>query len=896
MLNIFTVLVVLMALLAQANGAIRLKHHYGQTFVVFPRGTDTTDSFRIYRSAGTIDAGNYAAATLLASLPYACYFNLCMVKQYVAKPITNYVIDSMGVPLAADTGLFVNTSKDIGTFYYGVVRVSTGADSFLGSASIAEQKNAITVPIFVDLKLSSGKVVGAYLLQYVDFSIWNPRWQSYAYPYSLVIPSDYYDVSGNPDATKKWRFSMSMHGLSAGTAYNQLTGPGNAGYLELRCVDDASDGRSTWHYGFSNKNSATGGASIAPGDTVYNYTQYRYLKMLEYIRSGIHWLVPDSNNIYVFGGSMGGTGCIEMMFQYPDIFAAGYNSIGITNWRSVGDSGGANYRDLAGRRLWGEFASNQICWVDMYRREKGDTAIPAYWHGSNIWKRLSMNDYWIDSVYRPNLVEKTQTLYYRAKHNSNDMNVGWPENGYPFNLENSPLWEGLLHHAEFNEFGGHNSADGWRVVTDGDIYAKNKAIFAMHNCTVDEIQASRDYRFPKGGMNYRVKWDANTIADAAESLHVQIRYVPVMYPFEFYCLPDAQNNTTNQCPYQGFPGVFAVDITPRRVQNFSVTPGNQYHWYRNGVEMGTVTAKAVWPGSPDGIVTIPNYDFHQGSASCTNTATLTTLTIKAGAGSIPEDIVAPGPVTGLELVSNEPTTEFYGLGRYWADNNFISVVKRDFNNITLRFVAPGDDGSTGTCTRYILRIAGNEGDVATSPVIVRTLPAPAAADQSVEFTFGTYFLASGTYYMAVEAYDENNNSSGISNVISTSVTFSNNGGSFNVHKDSIDSLFATLGVSGRMVNFEELSPLLGVRPNPFNPDLTINFSVPSAVAARDISLSIFNSLGKRVRTYNGLAAGQRGHIVWNGIDASGHKVASGAYVVRLKAGTYVLERTVTLMK
>jgi len=425
----------------------------------------------------------------------------------------------------------------------------------------------------------------------------------------------------------------------------------------------------------------------------------------------------------------------------------------------------------------------------------------------------------------------------------------------------------------------------------------------MHNSTVDEIQASRDYRFPKGGMNQRVTWDPVTTVDHAESLSVRIQYTPVTFPFEFYYLPDPRNSTSDQCPYQGFPGVFAVDMTPRRVQNFSVIPGNQYHWYRNGVEMGTITAKPIWPGSSDGIVTIPNYDFHQGSALCTKTATLTTLTIKAGAGSVPEDVVAPGSVTGLELVTNEPTTEFYGLGRFWADNDSIVIVKRDFNTITLRFVAPGDDGNTGTCTRYILRISGNSGDVATSPTIVRTLPAPVPAGQSVEFTFGTYFLSSGTYYMAVEAYDENNNSSGISNVISASVTFSDNGGEFRIYKDNIDSLFATLGVGDRLVNFEELTPLLSVRPNPFNPDLTINFSIPASSAEKYISLSIFDALGKRVMIYNGLTtclaarrASQHGCVVWNGNDRSGRKVSSGIYVVRLKAGKTVLERKVTLMK
>ena len=888
--------------IAQTHGAIRLKHHYGQTFVVFPRGATTTDSFVVYRSATAMDAGNYTSATQLARLPYDCYWNICLLAGYASKTFTNFVIDSMGQSLASDTGMFANTSKQHGTFYYGVAQVTGGSPMFLGSASIVEDSNEIPVPLWVDARVNAGKVEAVHLLQYMDFSKWNPRWQSYAYPYQLQIPSDYYTTSLRPDSTKKFRFSFMFHGLSAGSQSNTLGTVSGAGYFYLRVVDDDGDHRSTWHYGFANKCRAnpTGiGAAddIAPGDTVFNYTQYRYLRMLEYMLCGKDWLPPDSNNLYLKGGSMGGTGVIEFLFHYPELFAGGYNSIGITNWINVGDSGSAGYKNGQGVRNWGPWTTDQLPWVDMYRREKGDTAIAAYWNGDNIWQRLSMNAYWIDSVYRPNLVEKTQTVYYLGKHNSNDMNVGWPENGYPFNLENSPLWEGKLHHEEYNEFGGHTSGDGVGPVAQGESYAKNKALFAMHNSTVDEIQASRDYRFPKGGMNQRVTWDPATTIDRAESLSVRVKYTPVMYPFESNYTPDPRYDNTQQCPYMGFPGAFTVDISPRRVQNFTVSPGQQYHWYRNGIDMGTATAQAARPGSPDGIVTIPNYYFHQGAATCTKTATLTTLTIKAGAGSIPEDVVAPGPISGLELVSNDPTSEFFGLGIYWANADSVQLVKRDYNLITLRFSAPGDDGSTGTCTRYVLRISGNSGDVATSPTIVRTLPAPVPAGQSVEFTFGSYFLSSGTYYMAVEAYDENNNSSGISNVISTSVTFSDNGGTILIHNNQLDSLLGTLGPEARLANAQALDlPLLGVWPNPFNPDAVIRCFVPARIAGNEVSLAVFDARGRCVKDFGTVRTGADNRFVWTGTDKAGATLASGMYVVRLKAKNSSLVRKITMMK
>ena len=145
---IFTLLI-LVLMMACASGAIRLKHHYGQTFVVFERGATTTDSFLVYRSTSAIDAGNYQSATLLARLPYDCYFGICLLGGYSGRTINNYVIDSMGQELAADTGMFCHTCKEAGTHHYGVVRLTGGNGVFLGSASIAETQNTITVPVFV---------------------------------------------------------------------------------------------------------------------------------------------------------------------------------------------------------------------------------------------------------------------------------------------------------------------------------------------------------------------------------------------------------------------------------------------------------------------------------------------------------------------------------------------------------------------------------------------------------------------------------------------------------------------------------------------------------------------------------------------------------------------------
>ncbi|HOX25493.1 MAG TPA: S8 family serine peptidase [Candidatus Krumholzibacteria bacterium] len=70
-------------------------------------------------------------------------------------------------------------------------------------------------------------------------------------------------------------------------------------------------------------------------------------------------------------------------------------------------------------------------------------------------------------------------------------------------------------------------------------------------------------------------------------------------------------------------------------------------------------------------------------------------------------------------------------------------------------------------------------------------------------------------------------------------------------------------------------------PNPFNPATTIAFALP---AASEVELAVFAIDGRRVATLlrENLSAGEH-QATWDGRDASGRQVASGAYFYRLTA-------------
>lgn len=73
------------------------------------------------------------------------------------------------------------------------------------------------------------------------------------------------------------------------------------------------------------------------------------------------------------------------------------------------------------------------------------------------------------------------------------------------------------------------------------------------------------------------------------------------------------------------------------------------------------------------------------------------------------------------------------------------------------------------------------------------------------------------------------------------------------------------------------------RPNPFNPQVTLSFELPRAVASA--VLEIFDVAGRRVRVISAssLPAGAS-EFTWDGVDDSGKRQSSGMYLARLSAG------------
>lgn len=83
-------------------------------------------------------------------------------------------------------------------------------------------------------------------------------------------------------------------------------------------------------------------------------------------------------------------------------------------------------------------------------------------------------------------------------------------------------------------------------------------------------------------------------------------------------------------------------------------------------------------------------------------------------------------------------------------------------------------------------------------------------------------------------------------------------------------------------------------PNPFNPSTSILFGLPEA---SDVTLTVFNAIGQKVRTlYSGLKPAGYHTFSWNGTNETGVLVGAGIYVYQLRAGGFVQSRKMMFLK
>ena len=110
-----------------------------------------------------------------------------------------------------------------------------------------------------------------------------------------------------------------------------------------------------------------------------------------------------------------------------------------------------------------------------------------------------------------------------------------------------------------------------------------------------------------------------------------------------------------------------------------------------------------------------------------------------------------------------------------------------------------------------------------------------------------------------------------------------------------DVVFFDLQQSGGQL---PVAPLLRPNyPNPFNPETTIVYGIPSSAAGEArVALDIFDMRGHRVRRLPAANTAGWHQVRWDGTDETGTARSSGQYLVRLSCGDDVSTWKMTMVK
>ncbi len=339
-------------------------HRSGQTFVTWKEDAKLKGEwYHVLVGRKPLTAANLAAAKVVAKVPEnSGQFRIMTSKsRYGARfkklwpwfeGLWIRSVDEGGKPLPKGTGLFVRTAKENGSIHLAVQTVHDGkvvASEIFGKP--IEEK--VAPPAAVKMAaLAKDKLEGGAYLLYMDFDEWNPdriddNWEGYAYPFKV---SCFKSALG-----KALPLSVRLHAYGAHQSMDYVEK-----YPSSTCVNLCPlDQHLTWWFGYNDALPARkeGGKAPAPGKPVVNYTERQVLAIINWLKRGPGNFKGrvDPQRVFIFGGSMGGSGINVFGMRNGDVFAAGGSTVGFTSW-AVKPQLNTWYGDVS--KKWGEYQDN----------------------------------------------------------------------------------------------------------------------------------------------------------------------------------------------------------------------------------------------------------------------------------------------------------------------------------------------------------------------------------------------------------------------------------------------------------------------------------------------------------------------------------------------------------
>ncbi len=593
-------------------GHLYARHQNGQTFLVWDEQTVIKgERYRVYRSGRPISTKTLDSAVWLAEVSrgsgnfYADRYYNTAAGEWQARYFRRYPTGDNSPELDPGLGLLVWTpsredldNQDSGDGYYAVtIALPDGSEQLLPGYSIGPVVETVSDPAPIDARYNPANKTHV-MIQYMDLRDWNATFHApneanryyglrpdpdtfpgalqYAYDYILQEPFC-------PDNPTFVPVILVLHGRRD---YNDLV-PGISNEMSVWCAYKiyALDPGDTWWFGFGQSHDYRANLEVEDNDAVSNYTERRVLRMIYDLIQRPPGPRVDINRIYVTGHSMGGTGALALAMRYGNLFAAAYASDPITNPAQAGPE-----IEPGMRVIWG----NPRLRLPVSLSAPGGWADPLQtYSGADVWE-------WQNLIGFASNRTVLDFAPVGIAHSLNDPVVNWQtqaENFYSAMDKSAQAWGGLITR------NAHNPQDynGFPPnLQPNEVYMPFAGLSVVRNETVPGISSGRStFVAParEHGYNQNILWSSSwlpwdqTPIDTPDYFEISLCAVASSYPDSRYCGTGEEQ---------------VVNITPRRLQKFTILPGVRYEWEnrRRGDDLLVGSGRAT--ASSDGTLTIRN--------------------------------------------------------------------------------------------------------------------------------------------------------------------------------------------------------------------------------------------------------------------------------------------------
>jgi hypothetical protein len=533
-------------------------------------GMDNSQEIRyhLYKHTSAINSSNIQDAQFVKTIKplsvwnrahYIYYCEFCPGNEKDLDTLIRFSVDGNGTPLSRTKGLHVHTAQTAGTYYYTVVLGTDGKQNTADFSSanafgpINETVAEYTEPVLqyektgqtITCEWCAPSTVVQHYCHWLSASITNQLDGPYIQLGNQACKASYglFDVAWDRNGLSQ-NPGITIMGTSygeRGDRYNGVPGPGNG--LLMRVSEQMA------LQTFNGFHECMGTLRDWDNGKVYNYDRYRILDNIKWLQKEYD---IDTNRIYLEGDQA------TWGLEFPDKFAA-ISSMGPAFMGCQSDHYTSYVSNWVAPMMWG-------------KREKratvGNTGVSVWQYNDASYQMQTWNDLpyfsilpgpghdWKGDGDRGWCAEPR--VFWNAETFKHGITLAWRS------TTGCGCGEGLE----------STTADvcWWCRITpstDMPVRAKNEPYVAFTNNSANKdigdtawVQGVGLGGDSCGVINMHVTYDASSFTETADRCEV------IVY---------AHNRDPGFCPYNDITST--ADITPRRLQTFTLEPWEVAKWY-----------------------------------------------------------------------------------------------------------------------------------------------------------------------------------------------------------------------------------------------------------------------------------------------------------------------------